>query len=238
MKILESYRILSLSLILIGSLAMSCERTKSSNLTADEIIDAYIMAKGGEEKLKTVKSIRMILEAKEKNLVGESLRVFPDKLCDIFTYPGGQNKVILNGVFAKLVQPDTVITISDPIIRRNLFEDALIFSLLYSEKLGEERRFVGETTINDRLHYEVQIIYQDNTAKSYFFDAETLLLGKVTDEFRSSRVYSNYMNVSGIQVPHRIKSISPTDTSYFVLTQIELNPEIDDKIFEVNSNSK
>lgn len=63
-----------------------------NELNPEKILDAHILAKGGRDVLLRVKSLRIVLEDENNKIRAEGMRIFPDKVCDIITHPGGWSK--------------------------------------------------------------------------------------------------------------------------------------------------
>ncbi len=115
------------------------------NLNPEKILEAHILAKGGRDVLLQVKSLRIVLEDEDNKIRAEGVRIFPDKVCDIITHPGGWSKSILNGKETQLVLPDTVLPITNPVVIRNLSADAKIFPVLYLAESDNHLQLIGQT---------------------------------------------------------------------------------------------
>lgn len=204
-----------------------------NELNPHKIIDAHIQAKGGRDVLLQVKSLRIVLENKDNGIRAEGMRVFPDKICDIITHPGGWSKSILNGEKTQLILPDTILPILNPVVKRNLSTDAKIFPVLYFNKSDNNLRLTGETEINGRSNYHIELTNVDSSKKHFFYDVKTKMLTRIIDEMGISNTFLDYRPVSGIQIAHLIKIDSENESLEFKLVEIEINPKLDESNFKI-----
>jgi outer membrane lipoprotein-sorting protein len=204
-----------------------------NELNPEKILEAHIREKGGRDVLLQVKSLRIVLEDEDNKIRAEGLRMFPDKICDIITHPGGWSKSILNGEQSQLILPDTVLPITNPVVKRNLSSDAKIFPVLYLTKSNNHLRLIGETQINGRSTYQIELTNTDPSKKHFFYDKETWMLTRTIDENGISNTFLDYKQVSGIQIAHLIKIDSKNESLEFKLQEIEINPKLDETIFKI-----
>jgi hypothetical protein len=205
-----------------------------NELTPEKILEAHIQAKGGKDVLLKVKSLRIVLEDEGNKVRAEGMRIFPDKVCDVITHPGGWNKSILNGENTHLVLPDTILPITNPVVRRNLSADAKIFPVLYFSESDSQLRLIGKTEINGNSSYHIELTHMDSSKKHFFYDQESWMLTRIIDENGISNTFLDYRVVSGIQIAHLIKIDSENESLEFKLLEIEMNPKLEETIFEIN----
>lgn len=214
-------------------LASFCDREYQTNPSVNEIMQSHIIAKGGMDNLKKVKTFSITMVDAENEIMGESFRAFPDKLCDILSFHGSKNKTVLNGDSAFLILADTSMPITNTTVLNKLREDAMIFPELYPETLGHRRTFAGEEWLNGVLHYIIAVKRIDNSTSFYYYDSKTWLLSKIMDEKGMQLLFSDYRDVSGIKIFHESRVISERETLTLKVTQVNINPNLDEALFEI-----
>lgn len=228
-----NYKLTIVTTVTLCILLSSFSVEHLNELTPEKILDAHIRAKGGRDVLLRVKSLRIVLEDEDNKIRAEGMRIFPDKVCDIITHPNGWSKSILSGKKTQLVLPDTVLPITNPVVKRNLSADAKIFPVLYFTESDNQLRLIGKTEINGNSNYHIELTHMDSSKKHFFYDQESWMLTRIIDENGISNTFLDYRVVSGIQIAHLIKIDSENESLEFKLLKIEMNPKLDETFFEI-----
>jgi hypothetical protein len=212
--------------------------------TADEIVTKYLAARGGHDKIKAVRSERVIgtisfgggvdglfLVERERplkmhmevNLNGATMvRVYDGKSAGWIYNPFTPNPA---------VQPMT----EDDL--RNIFDEADFEGPFvdYKEK-GSQLEFAGKTDVEGKPAYKIKLTNKNGDVSNFSFDATTYLIlrwegnRKVGDKDQPAEsFFRDYREVEGIKYPFLIESHSPgTDQSQKLLAnKIEVNVPID-----------
>ena len=207
---------------------------KIESLTGDKISDNFIKAIGGEKKLKEVKTMVMIAVVQTQGIEFEleSYRKAPDKMVLTMKSNQGTMTRILNGEKAVVITSNG----NEPITGNDLKalqEEATIFPELYRKKFGHKLEYLGIEKVNERDMYKVKLFLPNGNSRLKFYDKETDLLKKVIDEEGRELFYNEYNEVKGVRTPHLNKMISPTGILKFKITEVKINPVLENEMFEI-----
>lgn len=107
----------------------------------------------------------------------------------------------------------------------------------YREK-GSSADLIGKVMVDDNEVYRIKLTTKNGDVKNYYLDADTYLVdrvkGKVKAQGQEVEVQQNmsdYKQVDGIMVAHRIESSSPMGTANIIIEKVDFNPEFADDIF-------
>jgi outer membrane lipoprotein-sorting protein len=222
--------------------------TSLSAQTADEIVSKYVAARGGVDKIKSIKSERVtgtisfgpdadgpfFVERKrplkmhmEISLNGQTL---------IRTYDGKSTGWIYNPFAPNpSIQPMTEADL------RNIFDEADFDGPFvdYQEK-GNHIELVGKEEIQSKPAYKLKLTSKLGDVSFFYFDASSFLLlkwegaRKVADkDVPWETFFHEFREVNGVKYPFLIESDSPgTDqTQRITADKIEVNIPLDDSRF-------
>lgn len=100
---------------------------------------------------------------------------------------------------------------------------------------GLTARALEDESVNERPCKVVELTDAAGHATRFYLDAETRLVFKVAFSSagqETERYYSDYREIEGIRVPHRIITLLDQEqVSEIELSEVEINPQIDDAIF-------
>ncbi len=100
---------------------------------------------------------------------------------------------------------------------------------------GITARPLEDESVNEKPCKVVELADAEGRATRFFLDAETHLVFKVAFSSggpETERFYSDYRELEGIQVPHRIITrMDEKQVSEFVLSEVEIDPQVDDALF-------
>jgi len=216
--------------------------------TADEIVNKALIARGGVEKIKTVKSERVsgrisftggmegtfVLELKrpgkmrlEIDLAGQkAIRVYDGKSAGWMINPFAENKD---------AQP-----MSEEDLRGISEESDFDGPLVDYKAKGSRIELIGKEQFDDKPVYRLQLTNKNGDVRFYVFDASTYVLlkwegiRKIDDkEFPWESLFSDYRDVQGLKYPFQIDQGSPgTEIKQNLVTEkIVIDPQIDDSRF-------
>jgi outer membrane lipoprotein-sorting protein len=216
--------------------------------TADEIVNKALVARGGVDKIKAVKSERVtgrisftggmegtfVLELKrpqrmhlEIDLGGQkAIRVYDGKSAGWMINPFAENKD---------VQP-----MSEEDLKGISEESDFDGPLVDYKAKGSQIELIGKEQFDDKPVYRLKLTNKNGDVRFYVFDASTFLLlkwegiRKIDDkEFPWESIFSDYRDVRGLKYPFLIDQGSPgTEIKQNLVTEkIEIDPQIDDSRF-------
>ena len=207
-------------------------------LTAGSIIDNYIDAIGGLDKLNSVTSIE---ETYVADVMGNpfelySLKSNKNQSLTTINVMGQSQKIVVNqsSGFMEVMGQKIEITGTE-------LEEAISSAALFTETNLDYStiELVGKTEVDDEAAYEIKV----SDSKSLFYSIETgLKLKEVTTQevegnsMITENFYNNYEEVDGILFPMSINLVTPTipipGGLFLNATSIMLNVETSDSDFE------
>jgi outer membrane lipoprotein-sorting protein len=223
--------------------------------TADEIISNYFENTGGLEKWKSLKGIKMSAKVNQggMEIPLEIIQMAGGKQMTVITFQG---KEIKQGVFDGTTLWSTNFMTqkaekSDQESTDNLKLDTNDFPdsfLGYKEK-GYTVELVGKETIDGAETFKVKLIKEQVTIDGkkednisyYFFDTENYVPIAIQSEIKSGPMkgqtseikLSDYQEVDGFYFPFTmIQGLKGQAGQPLTLDKIELNPTIDDALFQ------
>lgn len=209
-------------------------------MTADKVIENYLTALGGEEKLKQLKDIKMVMTA---SIQGNDIEIvqtnkLPGKMLrEVKMGSMVMQKEIYNGNKAAMYQqgqkmPDNGVNPEDYV-----FESALVPELEYKNS-NVKTELKGLENIDGEDVYVVEVTLPSGEKSSHYFNTETGLKMKEVSsmktpqgEMTQSILISEYLEKSGVKFPGKI-TLSPPGLVAEVIS-IEVNKGVEDTLFDV-----
>ena len=212
---------------------------------AKALLDSALMAKGGEAKLRALKSLRM--KASGTTLIqGQTVAidltrtlVLPDKMRIDAELNLGQKFVVAIGIDGNKgwnQEPTGVVEMPPEAFASIAFErwrDPELILLRYLDK-GVVVAPLSDDKIAGRGQAVVRLTSPMGVNVTIFIDRESKMISRISfEEGGSISVddFENYKAVNGIMVAHTRTSTAPGRTTKVKLTSIEFDPTIDPKVF-------
>lgn len=218
--------------------------------SADDIINKYVTAIGGQaaiDKIKTRVMKGTITTASGQTLTYEIVQAAPDRAYESFVAPRGTMERAVSGNMGWEKNPQGVHDImggqlADLKMSLQLFRNLKLKEQYTSVRLGRRDK------IGDREVYVITGTTANKRRERLFFDAETgLLLRRITYTETMIGIipeqidFDDYRDVDGVKLPFIIK-LSPFDVgnpgSTRTLTEIKLNVPVDDSKFNKPAAAK
>ena len=228
--------------------------TAAGAQTVDEIIAKNLDARGGKDKIKAVKTIRMtgkidMQQGMEAPFVLELAR--PNKLRNEFTFQGMTGIQAFDGKTGWTVMPfmgkkEPEAVSADDV--KNMEDQADFDGPLvdYKEK-GHQVELVGKETIEGTPVYKLKVTKKNGDVENHYLDAEQYLEVRVDgkkmvhgQEMEGETTLSNYKEVGGLIFPFSIQSKQKGGPGGVTLTfeKIEVNPDLAASRFEMPQAAK
>ncbi len=227
--------------LLLAAFALSSFISRAQ--TADEIIDKYLMAIGGKEKWRQVKS--MIIEGQievqgveipftQKAIRNVGVRVDAEfqgqKIIDITTPKAGWSQNPLAG--KTTLQPLSEEELKDKLDELEIQDEFVD----YKEK-GCTVEYLGKDEEDGNEYHKIKLTTKNEKETTYFFDLKTNLIYKeesvTKQQGQEIKVISKNLNYQttdfGIKIPFK----SDMGMMVNVLKKVTINPTIDESIFQV-----
>jgi hypothetical protein len=236
-------------------LAVLCLNLFALSQTADELVNKNIEAKGGIDKIKAIKTVRMMGRAVfpggfVATAGQENMR--PNLLRQTFSLQGMTAVQAYDGTTGWQIQPfggkkDPMLMGEDDL--RDLLIDADIDGPLvdYQAK-GNKVEYLGHDVVDGDDALRLKVTLKDGDIVYYFLDPDTYLeIRKETQEFIRGSVKENasemgaYKPVAGVMYPYSISSGPKNDPSSWqtiTIDKIEVNVPLDNADFAVPASLK
>lgn len=226
------------------------EGTASDIAKGKEIVANVVNAMGGMDKLKSVKTIVSDARSSMNTQMGRVeigaviYQVYPGKLRQNMTTPQGELSFVYDGEVGYIVAPMGAQPLP-PEMSRSLkdavFRDIIpLFVHLVESDVPVQ--FAGIEEINGESTSTLLVKQPSGETLKVYISNETHYVVKYA--FRESeqgvtvnkeRYYSDYREISGVKVPHRVDEyVNGILTSQSTTTSVELNIDVDESLFEIS----
>jgi outer membrane lipoprotein-sorting protein len=215
--------------------------------TRDEVIARYLKARGGIERIRAVKTLRLsgkiVLPDVESPLVLELKR--PNRMRTEFALEGKPAVRAFDGQTAWMVLPLPGLDEPKAMPPEEAKEaqeqaDIDLSPLVDHEAKGFKVELLGRETVDGREVFKLVVRSADGHPRTLFIDAKTSLVVRA-EEHRPHEgkdelfetVLGDYQSTSGLVFPHLIE-VGPkgrNERQRIVFDKIEVNPPVDDSRF-------
>lgn len=214
-----------------------------TDLTAQQVVDNYVKAIGGKEKLMQVQDVTMTMKTSLQGMSFES--VMQQKATGKLALSVVMNGMTMQeqrfdgekGMVAQMGQKQPVEGKDLEGLRRQ----AMLFSEMHYAKLGYQLSLKGIEQVEGKNAYQVEVKVSDTDIVTEFYDTETGLkirtMTVVSGGGNTATVIndlSDYKEVNGILFPHTVvvTGAAPVPLKSEV-TDIKINTGLDDSVFKV-----
>ncbi len=206
-----------------------------AGLTVTDVLQKYMTAIGGKEKLEGVTSYVLMAEAEMQGmkLNLEQKKTSKNQLMqDVKVMGNSMSKQVLNDDAGYVVAQGQRTDMDEAMVKK-IKEEAVPFPEL--KYLASGATLEGSENVNGKMAYKVKV----SDEKTVFYDAETgLKVQEVTQaemqgqQFTSTINYEDYKAVGGILFPYVIKQTVGPQSFEFMVTDIKINEGVTDADFE------
>jgi hypothetical protein len=220
----------------------------ASAQTVDEIIAKNIQARGGMDKIKAVKTLRMTAKINQggfrASVLQENLR--PNKIRQEFILQGMAEVEAYDGKAAWRVSPfegrkDPDLLSADD--TKHLLEDADIDGQLVDYRNKDHRaELIGHDSVEGTDCYKIKLTLSNSDVRYYYIDTDSFLELKIETErtIRGTVQYNetllgDYEEVNGVYYPFAYDSGQKGSPFHMRLTveKVEMNVPLDDARFSM-----
>ena len=230
-------------------LGLLCCAATASAQTADELVAKNLQAKGGIEKIKSIKSLRMVGRMDQGGFkldVGQEAKL-PDLLRETFTFQGMMGIEAYDGQIGWRISPfegrkDPEMMGDDDM--RELIEDADFYGPLvdYQQK-GNKVEYLGHDTVDGDDALRLKVSLKNGDIIYYLLDPDTFLEIRterqtfIRGSIRESvQELGSYKQVNGVYFPFSVDSgpkSNPNARARVTFDKIEANVDIPDSQFKM-----
>jgi len=234
---------------LISVFAVACCSVLGLAQTAEELVTKNIQAKGGEEKIRAIKTLHVTGTYQQRGLraqIGEEAKA-PNLLRQTFTLQGMTEIDAYDGATGWKISPfegrkDPELMGEDDL--RDIVEDADFYGPLvdYKDK-GNTIEYLGLATVDGDDAYRLKVTLKNGDIIYYYLDPDTFIeirtekqqfiLGSVRERVTDLGAYKQ---VAGVYFPFSIESEpkrNPSQRSRVTIDSIEANVPIPDSDFKM-----
>ena len=232
-----------------------CQCNKTKTLTADDIIQKNMEARGGAEnwaKVKniTIKGIYVSFSEPEPFTIWrqrpdlyrfDSIRI---KKTVIHAYDG-QNAWWINPLMGPSFEKPGIIPSQnnlDKVTLRERFFEPVFWN--YEDK-AHQVELEGKEIFDDKDCYKLKVALADATTEYWYIDVESFLeVGMIGDTYdfgmknSLEKLFSDYKDVDGLKLPFLIESEYGQRYRSMEIDTIEINTEIDPSVFAMPDSTE
>lgn len=217
--------------------------TYAQQPTPKDVIEKYIKNIGGTSAILEVKDITMEMsgEVQGQSMTTSIMKKLPNKLITVVNMDGmGElQRLVFDGEKGKMTAMGQDQNIEGEAAKAYKAQSSIVGELEYLNDL-EKLSFVGVEKVNDKDCNVITVKNAVGESKEYYevasglkvrmvVEGEVPGMGKTTMTFD----YSDYKDISGIKFPYMIKQDMGMMVLEFKVTDIKINQNLDDKLFEV-----
>jgi predicted Zn-dependent peptidase len=213
-----------------------------AGLTADQVVDTYIKAIGGREKISQIKDLTMNMSTtiQGMQLAVVQQRKAPNKSKMVMQAQGMEvMNMTSDGNRATMAQMGNQQEVTGDELAALKVQNTLFGELSY-DQLGVKRTLSGTESIEGKDAYKVELELPGGNKATEFYDVASGLKTRIISVQKSpegpvsqSTDLANYKEVNGVKFPHTITtSIGPQQIKLEV-TSVTVNQNLADTIFEI-----
>ncbi len=216
---------------------------------ADEIVNKYITAIGGLDKIIAVKTLKLTGKSSVSGMDIPFTQTYKRPLMMLaeLTIQGmvvkqaydGSKGWYLNPLMGKK-DPDLMPKDAEKATVKQADFDGEIIN--YKEK-GNKIELIGKEDLEGSSVFNIKLTCKDSSTSNYFFDADSYLLLKETDKIKfdtkevtSETLLSDYKSADGILRPYALEVKSPDSpmgTMKIIIEKVEINFPLEDSYFKM-----
>lgn len=227
-----------LLILIVGSFALA--------QTADEVIEKYLAASGGRDALSKMQSriMKGTFAMPDMGMYApmEMYTQSPDKSFSYIEIAGmGSASNGVNGEVAWEINPMVGARILLGPERGAALLQARIEPMLDWKKLYSSAELAGEDTVNGKKVWKLVLTSNEGAVTTHFMDQETGLVTKVEtvrEGQTMSTTLSDYREVDGIKIPHKVNMSSPQFAFEITIDSVQHNVPIPPEKFELPAEIK
>ena len=213
-------------------------------VTNSTVINDYINAIGGAEKIKTIKTVVSKFGSKMQgmDIVMTSIFAEPHKSFSSMEVPAmGMvvQKEVFNGTKGYAEAQGQVMPTSAEDLKDNMVEQAVVPEMNYTE-FKVVTKLTGIKDVNGSPAYEIETTMPSGSVSKVYYDMKSKLRVKqsVTQttprgDMTISSFYNNYKEVGGVKFPHTLEQVAGPQKIKMDATSIEVNVKVDESLFKV-----
>lgn len=224
-----------------GKKLKTSDNSSPEGLTAKDVIDTYLKAIGGREKLKSVKDRTTIMLG---DMMGQTLNIFinqkaPNKLRQTIRSGEMKQTLIYDGTKGEMILGDKKIKLEGKELDK-LKADAEMNFLFNPAEYGVTLELTGIENVDSTKCYKIAMSSEGGAKWDQFYSIESGLKIREDKEYETpdtnlvqETYYSDYREVDGLKFPFKMKQIFGSQSIDLTVISIKINRGLEDIIFEI-----
>ena len=225
-----------------GNKLKTSDNSSPEGLTAKDVIDTYLKAIGGREKLKSVKDRTTIMLG---DMMGQTLNIFinqkaPNRLRQTIRSGEMKQTLIYDGKKGEMILGDKKIKLEGKELDK-LKADAEMNFLFNPAEYGVTLELTGIENVDSRKCYKIAMSSEGGAKWDQFYSIESGLKIREDKEYETpdtnlvqETYYSDYRDVDGLKFPFKLKQIFGLQSIDLTVISIKINQGLEDIIFEIH----
>ena len=221
----------------------TAEVSVDADLTAEKVIEKYVEALGGKDKLLALKDVVMKMTTSMQGMTIEmsSTRKSPDKVL-VTTSLGGNviQKQVYDGSKGVVTAMGQTMELSGKQLEDMKAQANMTLELDYG-KLGYELNLLEVENVGDKPAYKIQVTSPAGSSVTDYYDLENGLKVKSVSSqdtqmgpMTVTTIYEDYRDVEGLKFPFLIKQQAGPQNVDLKVVSLELNTGVGDEVFSTN----
>ncbi len=214
------------------------EAAVPADMTAKQVIDNYIKARGGEENLLKVRNVRSEAGASIQGMILNivAYKEAPNKLC-VETYMNNNllSKQVCDGENAKVASMQGEQKLQGKMLEQMKYQ-AYLFPELEYGKEGYKLELAGTEDVDGKTALRVKVTNPAGDTQILSFDKSTGLLVKEvnpTPQGSSITFIKEYKEVEGVKFPVKVTQSAGPQMIDINVEKIEVNTDMDESKFKI-----
>jgi zinc protease len=213
-----------------------------AGLTADKVIQTYIEALGGADKINAIKTVKSSSKASVPGaeLIINSVQQAPNKaVVEILANGMIFQKIICDGKDVSIMQMGQKTPVDETTKEETIFDSYLVPELFH-DAAGVKLKLTGIEKVDERDAYVVEYTFPSGSKSDVYFDTETGLkvrsvkaLDTPQGKMTQSISYQDYKPEEGVQFPRTIVQNVGPQTLKAEITSMEINVPAQPDLFKI-----
>ncbi len=232
--------------------SVQAEPSASSSVNVADLVAKHIKARGGEDKINAVQTVKMTgnVEASGMNIEMTNYIKRPDKVRSHLVIKSMNMEINqgFDGTMGWMQYPGQDLQLMPKEMANSVKDQANIGGILMDyEENGITLEYLGEASVNESPAHKIKIVRPDQPEAVIYLDAASHMEVKIDGEgmnpqtgqsIETETFLSDFRLVDGIQMAHVIEvKMDGTTLQKIVLDKIEVNLEIDSEVFVMPGKS-
>jgi zinc protease len=210
-------------------------------VTAEQVINKYIDAIGGREKLLKIQDETIVLTGSTQgvNVTVTISRKAPNKFYSLVDFSVGQQKTVFDGVKGKTTSMGQEKELTGDQLEATKEQATMNIYLDYA-KAGFKLALTGMETINNKDAYLIILTSPSGKKSTHYYDVASgfLIRQTATVETEQGSItttidYDDYKEIDGIKVAHKWTQNSAMASLELKVNSVKINQNLSDTLFEV-----